>query len=93
MENTNEMLGLVFTALGTIIGTGAIIATPLIKNVKVMTELNISIKNLTERFKAFEVNNHDDHKRIWKHNEKQDELLQKHGEQILLLESEIKKND
>ena len=89
--NTNEMIGIIIAALGTIVGTGAAIATPLMKNVKAMTELNLSIKNLTERFKEFEVNNHDDHKRIWQHNDKQDELLQKHGEQILLIESELKK--
>lgn len=89
--NTNEMIGIIIAAMGTIAGTGAAIATPLVKNVKAMTELNISIKNLTEKFKSFEVNNHDDHKRIWEHNEKQDEILQEHGEQILLLKSEMKK--
>lgn len=89
--STNEMIGLIVVALGSIVGTGTAIAVPLIKNVKAMTELNISIKNLTERFKAFEVNNHDDHKRIWLHNDKQDEVIQEHGERILLLESEIKK--
>lgn len=88
---TNEMIGLIVAALGTIVGTGAAIATPLIKNVKAMTELNISIKNLTEKFNKFEVNNHDDHKRIWAHNDKQDETIQEHGERILLLEDKIKK--
>lgn len=88
---TNEMIGLIMVALGSIIGTGAAIATPLMKNVKAMTELNSSIKNLTEKFNRFEVNNHDDHKRIWQHNDKQDETIQEHGERILLLESEIKK--
>ena len=56
-----------------------------------MTELNISIKNLTEKFNKCEVNNHDDHKRSWAHNDKQDETIHEHGERILLLESEIKK--
>lgn len=91
MMNTNEMIGVVVVSLGTIVGTGAAIATPLMKNVKVMAELNASIKNLTEKFKNFEVNNHDDHKRIWQHNDKQDETLHEHGERILLLESEMKK--
>lgn len=84
--NENEVLGLVLTALGTIVGTGIAIATPLTKNVKAMTELNISIKNLTEKFKTFEVNNHDDHKRIWSHNDKQDETIQEHETRIRLLE-------
>lgn len=84
--STNEMIGLIVVALGTIVGTGAAIATPLIKNVKVMTELNISIKNLTDKFNKFEVNNHDDHKRIWTHNEKQDETIQEHETRISILE-------
>lgn len=84
--STNEVIGLVVVALGTIAGTGAAIATPLIKNVKVMTELNISIKNLTDKFNKFEVNNHDDHKRIWNHNEKQDETIQEHETRISILE-------
>lgn len=89
--NTNEMIGLIIAALSTILGVGVIIVKPILQVVKTMTALNESIKALTEKFKAFEVNNHDDHKRIWKHNEKQDEVIQEHGERILLLESEIKK--
>lgn len=82
----NEIIGLILGALGTIIGTGAVIVTPLIKNVKVMTELNASIKNLTAQFNKFEVNNHDDHKRIWQHNDKQDESIQEHETRIRILE-------
>lgn len=89
--STNEMIGIIVVALGTIIGTGATVVKPLLKNVKAMTELNESIKNLAEKFSRFEVNNHDDHKRIWEHNDKQDETIQEHGERILLLESEIKR--
>ena len=82
----NEILGLVLAALGTIIGTGIAIATPLVKTVKIMTVLNESIKNLTEKFNKFEVNNHDDHKRIWTHNDKQDETIQEHETRIRILE-------
>lgn len=89
--NTNEMIGIVIVSLGTIIGTGAAIVTPLVKNVKVMTELNSSIKNLAEKFNKFEVNNHDDHKRIWQYNDKQDETIKEHGERILILENKIDK--
>jgi len=85
------MIGLIIVALGSILGTGAMIVKPILQVVKTMTVLNESIKALTEKFKTFEVNNHDDHKRIWLHNEKQDEVIQEHGERILLLESEIKK--
>lgn len=88
---TNEMIGLIVVSLGSLLGVGVIIVKPILQVVKTMTALNESIKALTEKFKTFEVNNHDDHKRIWQHNEKQDAELQEHGERILLLESEIKK--
>lgn len=88
---TNEMIGLVVVALGSILGVGVTVVKPILQVVKSMTALNESIKALTEKFNRFEMNNHDDHKRIWQHNEKQDEVIQEHGERILLLESEIKK--
>lgn len=89
--STNEMIGLVVVSLGSVVSLGVIIVKPILQVVKSMTALNESIKALTEKFNAFEVNNHDAHKRIWEHNDKQDETLQEHGERILLLESEIKK--
>ena len=81
----NELIGAMLVALGTIVGTGITIAKPLLQVVKTMTILNESIKTLTEKFNKFEVNNHDDHKRIWLHNEKQDELIQEHETQIRIL--------
>lgn len=89
--STQEMIGLIVLALGSILSVGVIIVKPILAMVKTMTTLNESIKVLTEKFSRFEVNNHDDHKRIWKHNEKQDEAIQEHGERILLLESEMKR--
>lgn len=85
--SANEILGAVVIALGSILSLGAIVVKPILKNVQSMTELNESIKALTEKFSAFEVNNHDDHKRIWKHNEKQDDLINKHETRISLLEN------
>lgn len=90
--STNEMIGLVVTALGAIVGIAIAIGTPIMKAVKVMAELNQSVKTLTEKFKNFEINNHDDHKRIWQHNDKQDELIQEHSERILLLEDKVERN-
>lgn len=90
--STNEMIGLVVTALGAIVGVAIAIGTPIMKAVKVMAELNQSVKTLTEKFKNFEINNHDDHKRIWQHNDKQDELIQEHSERILLLEDKVERN-
>ena len=89
--NTNEFLGMFVGAMATVIGIGAVIVKPLINNAKVMTELNESIKALTSKFNTFEVNNHDDHKRIWSHNDEQDDLLNKHETRISLLENEVGK--
>ena len=91
--NTNEAIGLIIVSLGTILSLGVIVVKPILQVVKSMTALNESIKVLTEKFNRFEVNNHDDHRRIWVHNEKQDVTIQEHGERILLLENEIKKGD
>lgn len=82
----NEIIGLVIGVVATMITTGIAIATPLVKTVKIMTVLNESIKALTEKFNKFEVNNHDDHKRIWSHNDKQDEAIQEHETRIRILE-------
>ncbi len=89
--DTNEIIGAVIVAAGSILSVGAIVVKPVLQVVKSITALNESIKALTEKFDRFEINNHDDHKRIWKHNEKQDAEIQEHGERILLLESEIKR--
>lgn len=88
--NTNEMIGLIFVALGTILGVGVTVVKPIIQVTKIMTELNESIKVLTDKFDKFEINNHDDHKRIWKHNDKQDDVIQDHETRIALLENDTR---
>ncbi len=82
----SEMIGLIVIALGSILSVGVIIVKPMLQTVKIMTELNESIKNLAEKFNKFEINNHDDHKRIWCHNEEQDEKLQDHEKRIYCIE-------
>lgn len=84
--NTNEFMGMFIGAMATVIALGAVIVRPLINNAKVMTELNESIKALTDKFNSFEVNNHDDHKRIWNKNDEQDDVLNDHETRISLLE-------
>lgn len=85
--NTNEMIGLIIVGVGSILSVGVIIVKPILKVVEVMTELTASVKALTEKFNKFEVNNHDDHKRIWCHNDEQDERLQDHETRIRLIEN------
>jgi len=85
MANT-EVIGYLIVGLGSILSVGVIIVKPILQVVKTMTELNESIKNLAEKFGRFEVNNHDDHKRIWCHNEEQDGILQDHEKRIYCIE-------
>ena len=84
---SNELIGMVLVSLGSILSVGVIIVKPILTVVKTMTELNESIKNLAEKFSTFEVNNHDDHKRIWCHYEEHDEKLNDHEKRIFIMEN------
>ena len=84
---SNELIGMIVVALGSILGVGVTVVKPILEVVKTMTELNESIKNLAEKFSRFEVNNHDDHKRIWCHCEEQDEKLNDHEKRIWIIEN------
>ena len=85
--NTNEMIGLITVSMGTILGVGVVVVKPILQVVKSITELNESIKNLVEKFNSFEVNNNDAHKRIWDHNDEQDDILQDHEKRISIMEN------
>ena len=84
---TNEMIGIILGAIGSILSVGVVVVKPILKVVEAMTELNGSVKALTEKFNKFEINNHDDHKRIWSHNEEQDKKIQDHETRIMLIEN------
>ena len=85
--NESEMIGLIVVSMGTILGVGVVVVKPILQVVKSITELNESIKSLTEKFNAFEVNNNNAHKRIWDHNDEQDEKLQDHEKRLSLIEN------
>ena len=84
---SNELIGMIIVALGSILGVGVTVVKPILKVVKTMTELNDSIKNLAEKLTTFETNNHDAHKRIWEHNDEVDEKLQDHEKRIWIIEN------
>lgn len=90
MENS-ELIGTIIIGLGSILSVGVIVVKPVLQVVKSITELNESIKALTEKFNKFEVNNHDDHKRIWCHNDEQDERIQDHEKRIWVIENAANK--
>ena len=83
----NELIGMMIVALGTILGVGVTVVKPILSVVKTMTELNESIKNLADKFNMFDVANSEAHKRLWRHNEEQDEKIQDHETRIILMEN------
>ena len=87
---TNEIIGMTVVALSTILGVGISIVKPILAVVKTMTELNESMKNLADKFNMFDVANTEAHKRLWRHNEEQDEKIQDHETRIILMESRDK---
>lgn len=88
--NESEMIGVVVIALGTILGVGVVVVKPMLQVVRSITELNESIKSLARNFNVFETNNNNSHKRIWDHNDEQDEMLQDHEIRIKLIEDRNK---
>lgn len=63
------------------------------ENTKAMTELTVTMKNLSEKMlnyekdmDALDIKNHESHRRIWNHNEEQDKQLNEHENRIVKLE-------
>lgn len=82
----NEAIGLVIGALVVIVGLGGSICIPLVKVSNTIQRLICAVENLTDKFETFEINNHDDHKRIWQKNDAQDREIAEHETRIALLE-------
>ena len=79
--------------------TGFVIAisSPLIKNIKeratetkentqAMTQLTMSVQNLSEKILLFQNNNTQSHRRLWQHNDKQDKELDQLIKKVTILE-------
>lgn len=65
------------------------VCTPLIKLTKTMTELNFNVKELNQAFNRLTVENSDSHKRIWTHNDEQDERIENHEKRISTIETKM----
>ena len=59
---------------------------PLLKLNTSITKLNASVEVLKEAIDRIEKDNEEGHRRIWKHNEEQDELLAEHAKKISEIE-------
>ena len=85
----------IFTVVIAIVGAVITVTTPVLKLTNTITKLNETCENLESRFKEFEDNNKNSHRRIWEHNEEQDstlinhdKVLSNHETRITILEEE-----
>ena len=83
--------------ISVLVGLFLSIASPMIKNIKekanetkqntqAMTQLTMSIKNLSQKLLLFENNNTQAHRRLWSHNDKQDQILDDLVKKVTILE-------
>lgn len=63
--------------------------TPLLKLTKAIAELNINMKNLGGAMTSLTTSNTESHKRIWEHNEEQDEKIENHELRITTIETKM----
>lgn len=79
----------IFLGIVALIGFCVTIATPLMKLSKTMTELNINMQNLNQAMNTLTANNTESHRRIWAHNDEQDERLENHEKRITKIETKM----
>lgn len=79
----------IFLGIVALVGFCVTIATPLTKLSKTMTELNVNMQNLNQAMNTLTANNTESHRRIWAHNEEQDEKLENHEKRITKIETKM----
>lgn len=79
----------IFLGIVALVGFVVSIATPLMKLSKTMTELNVNMQNLNQAMQTLTANNTESHRRIWAHNDEQDEKLENHEKRITKIETKM----
>lgn len=79
----------IFLGIVALVGFCITIATPLMKLSKTMTELNVNMQNLNQAMQTLTANNTESHRRIWAHNDEQDERLENHEKRITKIETKM----
>ena len=79
----------IFLGIVALVGFIISVATPLMKLSKTMTELNINMQNLNKAMNVLTTNNTESHRRIWQHNEEQDEKIENHEKRITKIETKM----
>ena len=79
----------IFLGIVAITGFIVTVTTPLMKLSKTMTELNINMQNLNQAMDTLTANNTESHRRIWSHNDEQDEKIENHEKRITKIETKM----
>ena len=79
----------IFLGIVALVGFVITLATPLMKLSKTMTELNVNMQNLNKAMNVLTTNNTESHRRIWAHNEEQDEKIENHEKRITKIETKM----
>lgn len=79
----------IFLGIVALVGFVITLATPLMKLSKTMTELNVNMQNLNKAMNVLTANNTESHRRIWAHNEEQDEKIENHEKRITKIETKM----
>ena len=79
----------IFLGIVALVGFVISLATPLMKLSKTMTELNVNMQNLNKAMNVLTANNTESHRRIWQHNEEQDEKIENHEKRITKIETKM----
>ncbi|OUN81937.1 hypothetical protein [Gemmiger sp. An50] len=80
--NEWSVVGVLVVVVGLFLSVGA----PVIRLNSTITKLSTLVEGLRDRQVQQEQNNSDSHRRIWKHNEEQDAVLNDHETRITILE-------
>lgn len=80
---TWEIVAGLFVLIGGIIS----IVTPIVKLTKSITELTVKVDEFAHQMEQQSVRSKEAHKRLWVHNEEQDDKLQEHEIRISNLEN------
>ena len=78
----------IVTVIIALVGLGATVTKPIMNLTNTLAKLNHTCENLEERMERSEAKNTDSHRRIWEHNDWQDEQLVDHDKRISTLEKE-----
>lgn len=81
VETLIMLLGLVTTLIA--------IVSPILKLTKTMAELTLTVQALKDSLNDIIVKNHDAHRQMWEHNNKQDEIINDHDRRISRIENKM----